>query len=973
MQWNQLSEYDLLKCEDITDINSTGYLLKHKKSGARIMAIANDDENKVFHIAFRTPASDSTGVAHILEHSVLCGSEKFPSKDPFVELVKGSLNTFLNAMTYPDKTMYPVASCNNQDFCNLMHVYMDAVFFTNIYNKEEIFRQEGWNYNLESPEDELTYNGVVYNEMKGAFSSPDDVLDRLILHSLFPDTTYGNESGGDPEFIPELKYSEFLSFHSKYYHPSNSFIYLYGDVDFEERLDWLDKEYLSKYDKITVDSVIPMQKPFGKPVEITSHYSIANTDEMKDNTYLAYNTVIGTSLDVHLANAFAVIEYALLSAPGAVLKQALLDGKIGKDIQGSYDSGIFQPVFSVVAKSSNPEAKDQFVKIIHEVLEETVKNGIDKKAILAGINNMEFKFREADFGSFPKGLVYGIDALDSWLYDENAPFDYLRQVDIFAFLRKNVHTGYFEELIQKYLIDNTHVSLVMAEPEKGMTIRIDEAVKEKLRAYKAGLSQEEIAELVDKTARLEAFQETPSTKEELEAIPMLEASDIKKEAAPFYNEEHLFGTTKVLHHNMYTNGIGYLKILFDTRYVPLEYVPYIGILKAVLGMVNTEHYSYAELSNEINIHSGGIGSSMEVFYDGEHTGGVIGKFEMKAKVLYEKLDFAFDMIKEILFTSKIDDEKRLYEIIGEMKSRLSEKLSSSGHTTAAFRAMSYFSQTAAFNEAISGISYYKFIEEIEGDFEGRKAELIAGLKEVMKLVFRQDNMMVSYTSDEVGFAPLKGLVESLKLMLPESGSLIVQEPFPAMRRNEGFKTSSKIQYVARAGNFLQAGLPYTGVLKVLKVIMSFEYLWVNIRVKGGAYGCMCGFGRTGDSYFVSYRDPNLKKTFDVYDGVPEFVKNFDVDDRDMLKYMIGAISELDVPLNPSAKGARSLGAYLSGITFESIQKERDEILGAVQEDVRALWKIMEAIVNSDDLCVIGNEERLTADKDLFMELLPLIG
>lgn len=973
MQWKQLPEYELLVNEEISDINSTGYLLRHKKSGARIMLVANDDENKVFHIAFRTPPNNSTGVPHILEHSVLCGSERFPSKDPFVELVKGSLNTFLNAMTYPDKTMYPVASCNEQDFCNLMHVYMDAVFFTNIYNKEEIFRQEGWNYHLESPEDELTYNGVVYNEMKGAFSSPDDVLDREILNSLFPDTPYGNESGGDPAYIPDLKYSEFLTFHSKYYHPSNSYIYLYGNLDFEERLTWLDREYLCKYDAMESSSKIPLQKAFEKPAEVHRKYSISNTDEEKDNTFLSYNLVVGTSLDVRLANAFAVIEYALLSAPGAPLKQALLDAKVGKDIQGSYDSGVYQPIFSVVAKYSNEESKEQFLQIIRDVLTDIVKKGMDKKSLLAGINNMEFKFREADFGSFPKGLMYGIDALDSWLYDENAPFDYLRQLDIFKFLKEQTTTGYFEELIQKYLLDNTHASIVIVEPEKGLTAKIDEEIKVKLKAYKESLSSEEIQELVDKTERLRLFQETPSTREELEAIPMLEASDIKKEAAPLYNEEHQFGDTKVLHHNMYTNGIGYMTLLFDTKYVPMEYLPYLGILKAVLGMVDTQHYTYSELFNEININSGGIYSSMEVFGDGKEPGSAVGMFELKAKVLYDKLEFAFDMIKEILFTSKLDDEKRLYEIIAELKSRVSVKLNSSGHSTAAIRAMSYFSQMSAFNEEISGITFYKLIESIETDFEGKKEELIRILKELMGCIFRQDTLLVSYTADEKGFESLKPQVEALKEKLDTGSELPVRGKLITVRKNEGFQTSSKIQYVARAGNFVQSGLSYTGELKILKVILSYEYLWVNVRVKGGAYGCMSGFGKNGDAYFVSYRDPNLRKTNDVFEGVTEYVKNFDVEDRDMTKYIIGTISDLDVPMNPSAKGNRSLGSYISGITYDKLQRERQQILNADQAAIRGLAGIMEAILKADDLCVIGNEEKLAKEKDLFIELVPFIG
>lgn len=973
MQNGQLNAYELMKKEEIADIKSTGYLLKHKKSGARICVISNEDENKVFHIAFRTPPSDSTGVAHILEHSVLCGSKNFPSKDPFVELVKGSLNTFLNAMTYPDKTMYPVASCNDRDFRNLMHVYMDAVFFANIYEKEEIFRQEGWNYQLEEPDGELTYNGVVYNEMKGAFSSPEDVLDREILNSLFPDTPYGNESGGDPAFIPDLKYSEFLDFHSKYYHPSNSYIYLYGDIDMEERLNWLDKEYLSKYDAKKVDSDIPFQEPFSEPIEIRNTYSISNTDSKEENTFLSYNVAIGTSLDVRLANAMAVIEYALLSAPGAPLKQALLDAKIGKDIMGSYDSGTYQPIFSVVAKNSNLESKDAFLKIIHDVLSEIAENGMDEKAILAGINYMEFRFREADFGTYPKGLVYGIDAMDSWLYDENKPFDYLRQLDVFAFLKEQAGNGYYETLIKKYLLENRHVSVVIVEPQKGLTAEIDEAVRIKLDRYKESLSREEIAELIRKTEKLKKFQETPSKKEELEAIPMLERSDIKREAQPIYNKEVYFGETLVLQHDIFTNGIAYIDLLFDTGDVPKEYIPYMGILKAVLGMVDTEHYSYGELFNEINIHTGGIYADLNVYADRHDMNHYQAKFSVGTKVLYEKADFAMKMIEEILFTSKLEDEKRLYEIIAQIKSRLQMRLNSSGHSTAAVRAMSYFSNVSAFNEEVNGIAFYKLVESIEADFEEKKAELIRILKELMGYIFRKDNLMVSITADEVG--KLESLITKLKERLSDK-VYVSREGEQALangKKNEGFQTSSKIQYVARAGNYRSSGFEYTGALKILKVILSYEYLWSNIRVKGGAYGCMSGFGVTGDSFFASYRDPNLRKTNEVYEGITAYVKNLEVEPRDMTKYIIGTISDLDRPLTPKMNGIRSLTAYLTNTAFDDCQRERDQILEASQQDIRALWEIVDAVLNQNNLCVIGNEEKLAEEKDLFMELKPFVG
>ena len=461
-----LTAYELIKEENLTDIHAKGYLLRHKKSGAKISLISNDDENKVFYIGFRTPVEDSTGVPHIIEHTVLCGSDKFPVKDPFVELVKGSLNTFLNAMTYPDKTVYPVASCNDKDFANLMDVYLDAVFHPNIYKKEEIFKQEGWHYELEDKDAPVTINGVVYNEMKGAFSSPEGVLDRVVLNSLFPDTTYSNESGGDPEVIPELTYEQYLDFHRKFYHPCNSYIYLYGNMDMDEKLEFLDKEYLSHYDKIEVDSAIQLQAPFEKPVTISKPYSIASSESLEDNAYLSYNVAIGTNLESELTLAFDVLDYALLSAPGAPLKQALIDAGIGKDIMGGFDNSTLQPIFSVVAKNANKEDEEKFVGIIEDTLKKIVKDGLNRKSLLAGINSEEFKFREADYGNFPKGLIYGLSCMDSWLYDDDEPFLYLKILDVFAALKEKIETGYFEELIQKYLLDNSHKSYVSIEPEK---------------------------------------------------------------------------------------------------------------------------------------------------------------------------------------------------------------------------------------------------------------------------------------------------------------------------------------------------------------------------------------------------------------------------------------------------------------------------------------------------------------------------
>ena len=702
-----LNAYEVLQTEDLSDLKSKGTLLKHKKSGARVLLMENDDENKVFTIGFRTPPSDSTGVPHIMEHSVLCGSKEFPVKDPFVELVKGSLNTFLNAMTYPDKTVYPVASCNDKDFQNLMHVYMDAVFYPNIYQHDKTFRQEGWSYKLDDPDGELTISGVVYNEMKGAFSSPEGVLDRVVLNSLFPDNTYSVESGGDPEVIPELTYEQFLDFHRKYYHPSNSYIYLYGDMDMEEKLRWLDEKYLSDFENEPVDSEIHLQKPFTEMKEVVQEYSIASEESEEDNTYLSYNKVIGTTLDEKLYLAFEILDYALLSAPGAPLKKALLDAGVGKDISGSYDNGVYQPIFSVISKNANVEQKEEFVRVIEDTLKDIVKNGINKKALRAGINYHEFRFREADFGNYPRGLMYGLQLFDSWLYDETKPFIHMQAIPTFEFLKEQVETGYFEELIQKYLLDNTHGSIVIIKPERGRTARMDKELADKLQAYKESLSKDEIDALVKATKELEEYQEEESAPEDLAKIPVLGREDISREIAPIYNKELETSGVKLVHHEVETNGIGYTALLFDLSGIPEEKLPYISILQSVLGIINTKNYEYSELFNEINVHTGGIGTSLELYTDVTKVKEkeFRATFEIKGKALYPKMDVLFSMMREILMESDLGDEKRLKEILAMLKSRLQMSFLSSGHTTAALRSLSYTSPMAKFKDDTDGIGY----------------------------------------------------------------------------------------------------------------------------------------------------------------------------------------------------------------------------------------------------------------------------
>lgn len=972
MTIHDLAEYEILDEHRVEDVQSDGFILRHKKSGARIAILSNNDDNKVFYIGFRTPPEDETGVPHIIEHTTLCGSKKFPVKDPFIELAKGSLNTFLNAMTYPDKTVYPIASCNDQDFKNLMDVYLDAVFNPNITKYEEIFKQEGWHYELTGKDDELKINGVVYNEMKGAYSSPDEVLSSQIYRSLFPDNTYSKDSGGNPEYIPKLTYEAYLDFYHKYYHPSNSYIYLYGDMDVVERLEWLDKEYLSLYDYKKVNSEINKQPAFDKIKNVEAQYSITMDDSQENKTYLSYNRVVGDTLDEMLYQAFDVLDYALVSSPGAPVKQALIDAGIGDDVYGSYDAGILQPVFSFVAKNANASQADEFESIIENTLKEVVKTGINKEALLAGINSSEFKFREADFGQFPKGLLFGLNCLDSWLFDDMKPFIHLECLGTFAKLRKAVDTDYFEKLIQEYLLDNTHGSSVTVKPKRGLGNEREEALAKELSDYKASLSDEEIKKLIEDTEHLKKYQEEPSSDEDLRRLPMLTRADMKKNAMAFSNIEDELLDVKVVRHDIESNGIDYISFLFDAGDFAQSELGYLGFFTNALGLVSTEKYSYTDLANATNIYTGGISTGTASHPDIKDRNNFVFKLEVKLKVLEKNLDKALELMEQMLLSSDFTDTKRLGELVAQIKARLQANLSSSGHLVAAMRSMSSFSRYALYQDELKGIAFYRSICRIEKELSESPKSVSDKLAAIAKKLFARNRMLISFTGNNEAYCNAKPSLEKVIAGFDKMSAIGNQAEVHFNTAKEAFIDASQIQYVAKTGDFICEGYEYTGALRLLRIILSYDYLWINVRVKGGAYGCMNTFLRSGESYFVSYRDPNLSDTLDVYDRIPEYIKNFSPDERDMTKYIIGTFSALDTPMNPEAKGSRSLSAYLEGITYEQIQKERNEILNAQPEDIRRLADLVEAVLKKDSICVIGNENMIKESAGLFENVEKLI-
>ena len=968
-------KYELLETCSIPECGGKAHIYRHKKTGARIFTIRNSDKNKVFYIGFRTTPKDDTGVAHILEHSVLCGSEKFPLKDPFVELAKGSLNTFLNAMTYPDKTVYPVASCNDRDFMNLMDVYLDAVLHPNIYREKRIFEQEGWHYEL-SPEDgALSYNGVVYNEMKGAFSNPESVLERYTMHALFPDTTYGCESGGDPDAIPGLCYEAFLDFHRSYYHPSNAYLYLYGDMDMEEKLLWIDTHYLSAYDRIEVKSEIGAQASFSAPQSERIFYPLGEQEDTAGRAYLSENYVIADRPDANLNIAWQILEFILLDAPGAPLKEALIRAGIGQDILGGYSYGIRQPYFSVIAKNADAEDEARFHEIIRNTIQELVDKGINRKFLSAAINFTEFKLREADYGRLPEGLAYGLTALESWLYD-GKPYTYLRYTDTIAFLKKQADTGYFERLLSDALLGNPHRADVTVLPRQGLTAERDEALRKKLAAVRASLSEKELSEIGEEERRLRAYQEEPSGEEAMRSLPMLRISDIGREAEKTCMQVCEKG--RLLWSKFPTNGIAYIRVLFETEALSEEELQFASFLRYLYGELDTGARSYRELTSEILEKTGGIDFEIGSYPDVNRPGSYRGFFSAELRVLSERTEEGLSLVSEILNETLFTDEVHIGEKLLEAKSRMQMKLDGSSHSAAVIRAGSYFRADQRYEDVTGGIAFYDFLNAASKFYQipAKRKRFIASLQAVAKKLFVKKYMKIALSGERKEKLALTACMKDFVRHFPAAkAERNLSEAEESRRKrlsvyaqgkiNEGFCTTSQVNYVARCGSFVDKGLSYTGALLVLKGLLNYEYLWQRLRVKGGAYGCMSGFVKSGRGYMVSYRDPQIGKTDEVYEALPDYLASLSLSERDMTKYIIGAIAELDQPLFASIRASRYLSAYFSGITDGDFQRERDEVLGCTCEKLKELKGYVEAVLGDGYRCAIGNAEKIRENEKLF--------
>ena len=962
--------FRLICSEEIREADGRGYTFVHEKTGARLFFLETADDNKVFSISFRTPPVDDTGVAHIVEHSVLCGSRKYPLKEPFVELVKGSLNTFLNAMTFPDKTMYPVASRNDRDFQNLMDVYLDAVFYPAMRTNPQVLMQEGWHYELEDADAPLSYSGVVYNEMKGALSAPDDLLGSRIMATLYPDTTYGCESGGDPETIPTLTQEMFLDFHARYYHPSNSYIYLYGDMDIEEKLAYLDRAYLSHFERIPVPSRIERQKAFEGLVRKEHFYPIGAEEPLEENSFLSLNWVIGDTADRKRVMALQILDHALLRMQGAPLRQALIDAGLGRDVDSNYESDILQPLFSIIVSKSETARADEFVRIVKDTLRKLADGELDHTLVQASLNTLEFRLRESDFGSSPKGLIYGIRMMKTWLYD-GAPADYLRYEDVLAELKAGLENGYFEQVIRESFLENPHEALVTLAPSRTLGQEREAAQAAILAEKKAAMSAEEIAEVLASCAALKEAQEEPDTEEALASIPILARSDIRAEAERLPLDLRDCAGTKILYSGIETNGIVYLNFYFPMAVVAQADLPYAYLLAEMFGAVDTARHSYAELAMLRSLYTGGFGADIVAYTRAGEPDSLLPRFKLRAKVLKENLPRLFELLAEIMTESDFSGAKRVRELIDEEKTGMELSLQRAANQVVAARIAADLMPSGRYAE-VGGLPFHDFLRTFKDNFEARHAEMQAAFRRILPQIFNANDLMVSVTAPTADYDEVAAQLAAFQQKLTSETFPVAPYTWEIAPKNEGLMTQSRVQYVAKGANFIKLGFAYTGVLRVLETLLRYDYFWTRIRVQGGAYGAMTQFNRNGFMIFSSYRDPNLAETFAVLDETADYVRSFDVSDREMDKFIIGTMSGVDAPLTPQMKGDIAATFHLRGITWEDRQRAREEILTARQEDVRALAPLVEAAMRENVRCVLGGEEKIRANAALFDEIRPAL-
>ncbi|MBU3129378.1 insulinase family protein [Clostridium tagluense] len=945
----------------IEDIQSTAMIFKHVKSGAKLIYLQNEDENKVFSINFRTPVNDNTGVNHIIEHSVLCGSEKYPVKDPFLTMAKQSLNTYINALTGTDFTMYPVASKNEKDFNNLMSVYLDAVFYPNITKDPRILKQEGWHYEVNSKTGELNYNGIVYNEMKGNYSSPQIILSNAINGSLFTDNSYSYESGGNPDNIPDLTYNKFIETYKKYYVPSNSSIYLYGKLDIENTLKFMDDNYLSKLKKTTVDSVIKLQKPYERKVEKTELYPVAKDADIKNMTYLSSNYMMNKVKGVEEVLGFQILQGILLNAEASPLKKALVDGGIGTNVYGSFNPSTQQPIFSIFASNANETDKYKFENIIDDTLKKIVKDGFDEELVNSVFTAVEFGLHTQNSDA-NRGMNYMANAMNSWNYDMS-PTEYLEITPALNLIKSKISQGYFEKLIQKNLLDNNHKSLVVLKPSNGLNEKKEQSLKNKLAEYKASLSEIELTKIKKDTQELKKWQDTEDSKENSSKLPTLSRKDLNSKAEEIPTIEKLEGDIKVLSHPMFTDGITYSNIYFDSSKVPQDQILYLKLLANVLGNVSTEKYDIMQLSNKMMKDTGGISFNSIAFKNDTNTNGYAPKMIVSVNAMNSTLPKAYELLDEIMNHSKFDDKKRMKDLIKMVRTNYESMFVNGGNSLAMERTLSYLSDSGKYSD-LGYLPYYDFICDLDDNFDAKFEKMVKNLNSVSDIVFNKEGLVVSYTGDEKNYAKFTDSLNSLGKKIEDKKFPRQEYKFDFSKKNEAFVIPSQVQYVVKAGSLKSAGYKYNGKMKVIENILNSDYLWKELRVKGGAYGGAMNFTKE-DVLFYSYRDPNLKETLNTFDEAVKFLRNFKADEKEMTNYIIGTIGSMDGLTGPHDKGAIGDNMYFSGTTKEEVQKLRDEALSTTQEDIKNFANVLEAVIKQNLYCVVGSESKVNANSDLF--------
>ena len=956
--------FKLLAVQSVPEINSTARRFEHVKTGAQLLYLSNSDDNKVFMIAFHTPPTDDTGVAHVLEHSVLCGSQRFPSKEPFVELLKGSLQTFLNAFTANDRTMYPVASRNDKDFVNLMNVYLDAVFYPRLHSVPEIMMQEGWHYEIDRKSGAFSYNGVVYNEMKGALSSPERLLSQTIENSLFPEGTYGHNSGGDPRVIPTLTRAKFTAFHKRYYHPSNSLIFLYGSGDVAKHLAFLDDEYLGRFDRQQIDAKVIPQPPFAAPREVAGRYSIDHQDSEQDKTFLSLSYVLGGSPDPDVYFGMDILSYLLVDSQAAPLRRALISAGIGKDVEGQLENSILQPYFSVIVKNSNADKKEQFLQIVDKTLRDLAEKGIDRRLIEAAVNRKEFALRESEMPRFPKGLVIGMRVLDSWTYGAE-PTLFLKYEPVLRRIREAVPHGYFEQLIRTRLLDNRYRAVVVLQPEKGLDRRNAEKARAELAKLRDSMPAAELDGIKQATQKLKLRQAAPDRPEDLATIPTLRLSDLQHGAEKLPLAQHKLGGATVLNHSLPTSQIAYVGLYFDARTVPPELVQYVPLLASVLGKVGTAKRGYQDFCSEVDIQTGGIHCDVAPIADKSASGAFYPKFVVSSKAMLPKLPNLLALVSEMLLTARLDDKPRLKEILQESVVAAERAILERGHTAAYVRAASCVSPAYAYRDATSGLAYYQFLADLEKQFDTRGDDVVRKLQTVVRLLFTRGGMLASVTLPQREFLAARGDFERFVSLLPSPEPKICDYPFTVSAANEAVVIPSKVQYVAKVADYRKAGATFSGKMLVLSRVVGRTYLWNRVRVMNGAYGSDMVVDRSGLLAMWSYRDPHLHETAEAYDESVKFLSGLEMSDRELAKAVIATIGELDKPLTPQEKGAMATRNYIAQITQADLQQTRDEVLAATVADLKAFSALLKKAMDQNHLCAFGGEEKIQEERKLF--------